>query len=89
MFIWSSTIYNTLDLVIDFLGCKFSGNKAAFNGDIYISYGGGTTNYIDINIDGCQAGFSGAAGAALDTNNPNSATITGEAKSYSCGACVR
>ena len=86
MFVWS-TEYNTLDLVTDFLGCKFSGNKAAFNGDIYISYGG-NTNYIDINIDGCQAGFSGAAGAALDTYF-NSGTITGEAKSYSCSACVR
>ena len=89
MFVWS-TEYNTLDLVTDFLGCKFSGNKAAFNGDIYISYGGGTTNYIDINIDGCQAGFSGAAGVALDTRiDWNGGTITGERKSYSCAACVR
>ena len=68
--------YGTLDLV----GCAFLENSATRGDDILYS---GT-----VNIDGCQAGFSGVAGAALDTFNEGG-TITGEAKSYSCGACVR
>lgn len=71
---------STLDLV----GCKFLGNSATNDGGDIYTYSGGTV----INIDGCPAGFSGAAGAALDTSN-DGGTITGEAKSYSCGACVR
>ena len=66
----------TLDLV----GCTFLENSATYGDDMYNS---GT-----VNIDGCPAGFSGAAGAALDTYR-NGGTITEEAKSYSCGACVR
>ena len=63
----------TLDLV----GCKFLGNSATIrDGDI--------RNWGTVNIDGCPAGFFGAAGAALDTYG-----ISGEAKSYSCAACVR
>ena len=70
--------WGTLHLV----GCKFLVNSATDGGgDIYNN--GGT-----VNIDGCPAGFSGAAGAALDASN-DGGTITGEAKSYSCGACVR
>ena len=72
--------YGTLDLV----GCKFLGNSATNSrgDDIY--------TFSTVNIDGCPAGSSGAAGAALDTYTIGSgATITGEAKSYSCGACVR
>ena len=70
--------YGTLDLV----GCTFLENSATGNADDLRNYGG------TVNIDGCPAGFSGAAGAALDTYR-NGGTITGEAKSYSCGACVR
>ena len=73
-------VEGTLDLV----GCKFLENSATFGDDLYIGFGGGT-----VNIDGCPAGFSGAAGAELDTSTGGSGTITGEAKSYSCGACVR
>ena len=69
----------TLDLV----GCTFLENSATNDGgDIRITSGG------TVNIDGCPAGFSGTAGAALDTFN-DGGTMTGEAKSYSCGACVR
>ena len=70
----------TLDLV----GCKFLENSATYGDDIR-TYGG------TINIDGCPAGSSGAAGAALDidTHFFYSGTITGERNSYSCGACVR
>ena len=67
---------STLDLV----GCTFLENSATYGDDI--------RNWGTVNIDGCPAGSSGAAGAALDTFN-NGGTITGEAKSYSCGACVR
>ena len=71
--------YSTLDLV----GCTFfSGNSAARRGDDIHNYHG------TVNIDGCPAGSSGAAGAALDTSN-DGGTITGERKSYSCAACVR
>ena len=72
-------IWGTLDLV----GCMFSGNSATNGiGDILNNYG-------TVNIDGCPAGFSGAAGA-LDTHiDWNGGTITGERKSYSCSACVR
>ena len=67
----------TLDLV----GCKFLGNSATFGEDL--------RNYEStVNFDGCLAGFSAAAGAALDTDKYGG-TITGEAKSYSCVACVR
>ena len=70
----------TLDLV----GCTFLENSATNDGgDIRITSGG------TVNIDGCPAGSSGAAGAALDAFNDDGGTITGEAKSYSCGACVR
>ena len=70
--------YSTLDLV----GCKFSENSAI--------QGDGIRNYEStVNIDGCPAGFSGVAGAALDTASGGGGTITGEAKSYSCAACVR
>ena len=69
--------YGTLDLV----GCTFLENSANNGNDLYND--GGT-----VNIDGCPAGYSGAAGAALDTGIYHG-TITGEAKSYSCGACVR
>ena len=70
------------DGTLDLVGCKFLGNSATNEGgDMYNAYG-------TVNIDGCPAGFSGAPGAALDTYN-NGGTITGEAKSYSCGACVR
>ena len=69
---------NTLDLV----GCKFLGNSATSGNDI--------RNFQStVNIDGCPVGFSGAAGAALDTNTQSGGTITGEANSYSCDACVR
>lgn len=72
------------DVTLDLVGCKFFGNLATYRGgDIY-------SKLSTVNIDGCPAGFSGAAGAALDTYTSGSgATITGEAKSYSCGACVR
>ena len=72
------------DCVVDLLGCTFSGNLATsyYGGDIYNNFG-------TVNIDGCPAGFSGAAGA-LDTHiDWNGGTITGERKSYSCSACVR
>ena len=70
------------DCVVDLLGCTFLGNTATgSSGDIY--------NYGTVNIDGCPAGSSGAAGAALDTSNHDGATVTGEAKSFSCGVCVR
>ena len=88
----------------------FSGNSATNGiGDILNNYG-------TVNIDGCPAGFSGAAtGDPLVTFNDDNcegddgcsgyyddyygdddsydvgtiSTITGEKKSYSCGACVR
>ena len=67
-------------ITLDLIGCKFSGN----------SEGGDIRNYQStVNIDGCPAGSSGAAGAALDTNTQEGGTITGEAKSYSCVACAR
>ena len=69
------------ECVVDLLGCTFLGNTAP-NGDDISSYGG------TVNIDGCPAGSSGAAGAALDTSN-DGGTITGKRKSYSCSACVR
>ena len=55
-------IWGTLDLV----GCIFSGNSATNGiGDIYSNYG-------TVNIDGCPAGFSGAAtGDLLVTFNDN------------------
>ena len=76
---------------VDMLGCTFSGNSAFEGGDIYL------INDSTVIIDGCPAGFSGAAVAALDTAiheivgaiTGDVGTITGEAKSYSCGACVR
>ena len=77
--------YGTLHLV----GCTFLENSALLTAthvgedsaeDIYI-YGS------SVSIYGCPAGFSGATGAALDTSAYGA--ITGEAKSYSCGACVR
>ena len=99
-------IWGTLDLV----GCKFLGNSATNGiGDIHSNYG-------TVNIDGCPAGFSGAAaGDQLVTFNDENcgyddgcygyyddyyydddssdfgtiSTVTGEKKSYSCGACVR
>ena len=70
----------TLDLV----GCKFLENSADDGVSDDLNNLGGT-----VNIDGCPAGFSGAAGAALDTSNHDGATVTGEAKSFSCGVCVR
>ena len=79
MYVWGGTL--------DLVGCTFSGNSAAgFSDDIYVDSGifsGGTTN-----IDGCPAGYFGAAGAALGTFTFDG-TITGEAMSYSCGSCVR
>ena len=73
--------YGNLELV----GCKFLENSATDDkGDDIDTYQG------TVNINGCPAGSSGAAEAALDTYISSSfATITGEAKSYSCGACVR
>ena len=70
----------TLDLV----GCKFLENSATNRGD-------DIDNQVStVNIEGCPAGSSGAAGAALDTfNEGGTNSITREAKSYSCGACVR
>ena len=68
---------------LDLLGCTFSENLATIGVDDIHNNWGGT-----VKIYGCPAGSSGAAGAALDTFN-NGGTITGEAKSYSCGACVR
>ena len=71
------------DGTLNLVGCKFSGNSATTVG-----------NHIDkshastINIIGCPAGFFGAAEAALD-NLVQGGAITGEAKSFSCGACVR
>ena len=65
--------------LVDLVGCKFSGNSAIYGDDIFQS------SDDTINIDGCPAGFFGAAGAALDTGG----TITGDRKSYSCVACVR
>ena len=76
MYVWGGTL--------DLVGCKFLENSATNGDDLYIDYGGGT-----VNIDGCPAGSSGAAGAALDTSNHDGATVTGEAKSFSCGVCVR
>ena len=64
-------------------GCTLSGNSATDRGNDINNDGGAT-----VNIDGCPAGFSGAAGAALDASN-DGGTITGEAKSHSCVACVR
>ena len=84
----------TLDLV----GCTFLGNSATFLGnsatddgdDIFTDDGDDIFIWSGtVNIDGCPAGFSGGAGAALDTDNDGDGTITGEAKSYSCDACVR
>ena len=75
MYIWGGTL--------DLVGCTFLENSASYRGgDLY-------TYESTVNIDGCPAGFSGAAGAALDTYKNSWATITGEAKSYSCAACVR
>ena len=66
----------TLDLV----GCTFLENSASYSGgDLY--------NRGTVNIDGCASGYWGV-GTDLDTSN-DGGTITGEAKSYSCGACVR
>ena len=67
---------------LDLVGCKFLGNSATNDGDDIYTY------LNNVNIDGCPVGFSGAAGAALDIYRID-ATITGEAKSYSCAACVR
>ena len=78
-----------IEVTLDLVGCKFSGNSATGDGGDICNYESTT------NIDGCPAGFSGAAGAELDTYNFNSfsgtitLTITGERKSYSCVACVR
>ena len=73
---------SVFDGTLDLVGCKFSGNSAT-EGDDIAKY------QSTANIDGCPAGFYGAAGAALETYNTNGGTTTGEAKSYSCGACVR
>ena len=75
------------ECVVDLLGCSFSGNLATERGgDIFNNWG-------TVKIDGCPAGFSGAAaGDPLDTDigvNEDGGTTTGETKSYSCGACVR
>ena len=70
---------------VNLIGCSFSGNSVTSSGDdIYV-------RDITANIGGCPAGYSGAAGAALDTyiRSSSGATITGERKSYSCVACVR
>ena len=76
---------NVEEGTLDLVGCTFLENSvnSAEGADIDIFQS-------TINIDGCPVGFSGAAGAALDTSISSSgATITGEEKSYSCGACVR
>ena len=69
------------------VGCTFSENSASYYSGEDIA---DDIQIYDstVNIDVCLAGFSGAAGAALDIFNYGG-TITGEAKSYQCGACVR
>ena len=62
-------------------GCMFSGNEAWSGNDIHLLSG-------SIEVSGCPAGSSGAAGAALDITK-NGGTINGEAKSYSCDPCAR
>ena len=64
------------------LGCNFSENSDVTDGEDLRNF------ESTVNIDGCPAGFSGAAGAALDITK-NGGTINGEAKSYSCVACVK
>ena len=74
------------------VGCTFLDNSAPYDsGEDTVSYSIADDIHIYesiVNIDVCPAGFSGAAGATLDIFNYDG-TITGEAKSYQCGACVR
>ena len=69
---------------VDMVGCSWSGNSASNSGDdINLDW------RATANIGGCPAGYSGAAGAALDTYTNGGGPITGERKSYSCVACAR
>ena len=68
---------------VDMLGCRFSGNSAPNGNDIRVK------SNSTANIDGCPAGSSGAAGDPLDPLIEDGGDITGVAKSYLCGACVR
>ena len=73
------------DVTLDLVGCKFLGNSATNRGgDIY-------SKLSTVNIDGCPAGSSEAAGAELviSIQTESGGAIDGEAKSYSCDACVR
>ena len=71
-----------VDCIADLVGCIFSGNSASFGDDIYLFL-------ANVYTYGCPAGSSGTAGAALGTYIESDGTITGEAKSYLCGVCVR
>ena len=76
----------TLDLV----GCKFSGNTAISTTDAPATLSGDVLTKGTVNINGrCPVGFSGAAGAELETYIDGDGTITGEIKSHSCVACTR
>ena len=68
---------STLDLV----GCTFEENSASFGLDV------SSENLGNVKISSCPAGYSGEVGAMIIYIGVG--TITGEAKSYSCGACVR
>ena len=68
---------------LNLLGCTFINNLSERFTDRNDGYNMGT-----MNIDGCPSGSFGAAGVALVIKEDGGA-ITGEAKSYSCDACVR
>ena len=70
-------------------GCKFAGNSdTSSGGDVYCD-GDRSVITVRVYIDGCPAGSSGSAVANLETYGYRMMELTGEAKSYSCGACVR
>ena len=72
-------VSSTLDLV----GCTFLDNSANSGGpDLYLKSS-------TVNMNGCQAGFSGTVGAALRKNINSASAIYGTAQSYLCNVCER